>query len=437
MRSDSSVPQASRAAPLALAFPLVALALFALFAAAFSPVARAENNVSRIVGSRVVRVAVPAAPKGLTAYSAVALDADTGRRLWARRPDKQRLIASTTKIMTALVAISRTTPNQMLTAQPYAAGPGESLLGLKAGERMSAQDMIGGMMLVSGNDAAYTLATDTARSRSAFVDAMNRRARALGLTKTHFENPIGLDSSGNHSTARDLAKLAQYALSVPRLAHVVDKAHLTLRTGAKVRHVSNLNPLIGKYPWAIGVKTGHTTAAGYLLVGAAKKLDARLVSVVTGEPSEAGREDDSITLLRYARAFYKPVTTLNKSKSLYAMPLYLQDGTADVYPTRDYSLAARNGERLAVQLDSAKELKGPLAAGAVVGTATVLRDGRAVAKSPIAIHSAVAAAPTSAVMLHALGVVLPWLLLAAAICLLMAAFFQRRRERTQRPGYVG
>lgn len=432
MRSDSSVPQASRAAPLALA-----LLLLALFAGVFSSVARAVDNVSRTVDARVVKVPEPPAPKGLTANSAIAFDAGTGRRLWARKADKQRLIASTTKIMTAIVAISRTTPNQMLTAQPYLASPGESLLGLKAGERMAAQDMIGGMMLVSGNDAAYTLATDLASSRQAFVGAMNKRARALGLRETHFENPIGLDSSGNHSTASDLAKLAQYALTVPRLAKVVDKEHLTLRTGAKVRHVSNLNPLIGKYPWAIGVKTGHTTAAGFLLVGAARKLDARLVSVVTGEPSEAGREDDSITLLKYARAFYKPVTPLNKSRSLYAMPLYLQDGSVGVYPTHAFSLAARNGERLAVRLDSAKQLKGPLPAGAVVGTATVLRDGRAVAKSPIAVHSAVAAPPTSAVMLHALGVALPWLLLAAAICLLMAAFFHRRRERTRRPGYVG
>ena len=138
-------------------------------------------------------VPTPRTPRGVLAKSGMVLDAQTGRQLWARRVNQRRLIASTTKIMTAIVAISRTRPNEMLTATNYRAGIGESLLGLKPGEQMSAQDLIKGLLLESGNDAADTLAAGTASSRAAFVAAMNARARQYGLTRTRFSNPIGLD----------------------------------------------------------------------------------------------------------------------------------------------------------------------------------------------------------------------------------------------------
>jgi D-alanyl-D-alanine carboxypeptidase (penicillin-binding protein 5/6) len=340
-------------------------------------------------------------------------------------------------MMTALVAISRTTPGQMITATNYQAGVGESLLGLKAGERMSAQDLIRGLLLESGNDAADTLAAGTASSRRAFVAAMNRRARGMGLTRTHFSNPIGLDAAGNYSTASDLAQLAKQALTVPRFSSVVDKAHLTLRTGSSVRRITNRNPLIGAYPWAIGVKTGHTMAAGYLLVGAAEKLDAKVISAVTGEPTEAARVGDSAALLRYGRAFYRPVSALRRKQAVAALPVQLQDITAKVYPRRDVAIAARNGQRVVVQLDAPKELKGPRSAGSVVGKAVVLRDGKQVGTVQVALASAVPAPSTAAVMLHALGRLLPFALLVLALCLLGMFFFRRGDDRTRRPGYVG
>lgn len=417
------------------AFALFATALFLLSAAS---VASAEDNLVRSVSNKTVVVKTPRAPGGVLAKTGIVLDAETGRQLWSRGANKRRLIASTTKIMTALVAISRTRPNEMITATNYRAGIGESLLGLKPGERMSAQDLIKGLLLESGNDAADTLAAGTASSRAAFVQAMNRRARSLGLTRTRFANPVGLDSPNNYSTASDLSKLARYALTVPRFSNVVDKAHLTLRSSNITHRITNRNPLIGKYPWAVGVKTGHTLAAGYLLVGAAAKLDARVVSVVTGEPTEAAREDDSAALLRYGRAFYRPVEPLNKKKVVYSLPVQYQDDIkAKVYPRRDYAFAARNGEKVELKLDAPKEIKGPRSEGSIVGTALVIRNGKQVASVPVALGSAVPAPPVTAVMLHALGSILPWLLLALGLAMIGTIFLRRKNERTRRPGFVG
>lgn len=435
MRSTSRPASSSRAAPSARA--LVLLLAISVFVLALATAARADENIVRSVSTKTVKVPTPRAPSGIAAKTGIVLDAQTGRHMWERGTKKRRLIASTTKIMTGLVAISRTTPNEMITATNYRGGIGESLLGLKPGERMSAQDLIKGLMLESGNDAADTLAAGTASSRAAFVAAMNRRARSLGLTRTSFSNPIGLDASDNYSTADDLAKLGRYAMTVPRLANVVGRSKLTLRSGSTVRRITNRNPLIGKYPWAVGIKTGHTIAAGYLLVGAAEKLDAKVISVVTGEPSEAARENDSVALLRYGRAFYKPVAPLRKKKSVYALPVEFQDIKAKVYPRRDYAFAARNGERVELRLNAPKEIKGPRSAGSIVGNAVVIRGGEQVASVPVALGEAVPAPPITAVMLHALGQILPWVLLALGICMIATFFLRRKKERTARPGFVG
>lgn len=399
--------------------------------------AHAADNVVRTVSTRTVTVPEPRPPRSVAAKTWIVLDDQTGLQLAGRGTIRRRLIASTTKIMTALVAIERTDPKQMITATNYRAGLGESLVGLKAGEQMSAQDLIRGLLLESGNDAADTLAAGTAPSRRAFVAAMNRKARALGLTRTHFANPVGLDAPGNYSTASDLAQMTRKALTVPRFANVVDKDRLVLRSGSTVRQIHNLNPLIGTYSWAIGVKTGHTMRAGFLLVGAAKKLDAKVISVVTGEPTEADRAGDSAKLLAFGRAFYRPVRPLRRKRAVVALPVQLQDRSVNVYPEKDVAFAVRDGQQVAVRLDSPKEIKGPMAAGTVVGRATVLRDGKPVDTVEVAVARAVPAPSTAAVMLHTLGKILPFALLALIFVLLGIFFFRRSDDRPRRPGFVG
>lgn len=408
-----------------------------LLAAALVQDAGAGETVTRTVSTKTVSVSTPRKPGGIGAKTGIVLDAQTGVKLWGRRTQTRRLIASTTKIMTALVAISRTTPTEILTATDYHGDAAESLLGLKPGERMSAQNLIRGLLLVSGNDAADTLAARTASSRAAFVAAMNRRARAMGLSNTHFANPIGLDSPNNYSTASDLAQLAKQALKVPRFANVVNKRKATLRSGRTVRRVTNSNPIVERYSWGTGVKTGHTLAAGYLLVGSGRQVDASLISVVTGEPSEAARASDSAALLKYGRAHYKPVEPLRKKLPLAALPIQYTDDSVKLYPRSNFALAARDGQRVVVQMTTPKEIKGPRSKGSIVGTAVVLRDGKQLTKVQLALGSAVAAPPVSAVMLHTLGRILPFLLLALGLVLLGMFFFRRDDRRTRRPRFVG
>ncbi len=415
---------------------LLSIAVMALMFSGTSATATAAN-VEYTVSDRTVRFKSPQMPTGTKANSAAVMDADSGRMLWALRPHQRRLIASTTKIMTALVAISRTRPNELLTATAYPAGPGESLLGLKAGERMTANDLLTGLMLASGNDAADTLAARTASSRAAFVRAMNRRARSLGLRDTLFGNPVGLALPETYSTASDLAKLTQHALTEPRFASIVSKSKATLRSGTRTRRIRNRNRLVGLYSYVDGVKTGRTLAAGYVLVGAASREDARVISVVTGEPSETARDNDTLKLLRFGRAFFRPVEPLSRDRGALRLPVALQDITAVAYPQRDVRFAVRSGDRLRVTAIAPDQLKGPLAAGTRVGTATVLREGKRVDEVPLRLRRPVPSPPTLAVIAHQVGNALPYVAILGLFGLVGFMVIRRRRLRTHRPEYVG
>jgi D-alanyl-D-alanine carboxypeptidase (penicillin-binding protein 5/6) len=395
----------------------------------------ATQTVSRTLTGETVKVRTPRAPTGLSMKSGTVIDAATGRALWSLRSRQQGLIASTTKIMTALVAIARSRPNQLLTATRYHPDSSESVLGLKPGERMTAGDLLKALLMVSANDAADTLAARLAGSRAAFVAAMNRRARALGLRATHYGNPVGLDKPRTVSTAHDLAKLAAVAMRDPRFRSIVGRKRATLRSGSRVRRIVNHNKLLIDYPYVDGVKTGHTLKAGYLLVGSAVKRDARVISVVMDEPSDRGRWGDSIKLLRFGREFFKPVRPVIAGRTLTRLPVALQDATAPVYAKRNIDFALRDGERYAAELTAVQELDGPLAAGSRVGTVAVTRDGRKFGETDVFLRSAVPAPPIQAVLLHQLQRILPALLLLTIMFMIGLLFLRRRARR--RPRGIG
>ena len=166
---------------------------------------------------------------------------------------------------------------------------------------MTVEDLLEALLLESANDAAVALAENISGSREAFVEEMNDRAAELGLDHTSYANPIGLDEAGNYSTARDLATLARDAASRTRAS----RASWTCRwprssPASRPRVVANRNDLVAEYPWVSGVKTGYTLSAGNVLVGSAERgRGARVVSVVLGEPTEAARDADTLTLLRW------------------------------------------------------------------------------------------------------------------------------------------
>jgi D-alanyl-D-alanine carboxypeptidase (penicillin-binding protein 5/6) len=266
-----------------------------------------------LVGVLLAVVPAPAAaelspPPSLSAPSAAVFETSTGRPVFGRAAGQRRLIASTTKMMTALLTVSSVRLDRVCTAPPYAAGPLETQIGLRAGERMRVRDLLRAVLLPSANDAAATLAVCVAGSRAAFVARMNARAHRLGLDHTHFSTPIGLDDAGNYSTAADLARLAIAARDDAFLRQTMDLRSAVLGSGDHTRTVVNRNTLVQQVPWVDGVKTGHTYAAGYILVASGTRAGTTFVATVLGDPSEGARNADALALLKWAFASFRVAT---------------------------------------------------------------------------------------------------------------------------------
>lgn len=244
--------------------------------------------------------ALPAGPM-LSARSAFLLDDSTGRALYAYHADILRYPASTAKMMTALVALQRLKLGAILTVPPGAVTtPDETSAGLAAGERMTVRNLLYGLLLPSGNDAAITLAVAISGSTLSFSNLMNAQARRLHLWHTHFLGATGLDSAGQYSTARDLAWLGHAVLRQPLLRSIV--ATRTYRAasvdGRFVHSWTNLNRLLSSYAGSVGIKTGTTPLAGANLVGAATRRNRRIIAVIMGSTVNT-RYSDATKLLDY------------------------------------------------------------------------------------------------------------------------------------------
>jgi D-alanyl-D-alanine carboxypeptidase (penicillin-binding protein 5/6) len=278
-----------------------------------------------------------------------------------------------------LVTLERTDPDEVFTAPTYPGGAGESTIGLRSGERMSVHDLLRALMLPSANDAAYDLAVNIGGSESRFVRLMNAHARALGLDDTHYSTPIGLDDPGNYSTASDLAALAARLMQNPRLAHIVNLPAARLRTGSHVRRVVNRNDLVARYGFVDGVKTGHTSGAGYVLVGAAHGNGARVISVVLGTSGIGARDADSLALLRYGVSQFRRVRPVVKGREYARAKVHYFDGrTVRLVAARGVAFTVRRGRAVRRHVIAPKEVTGPLRAGERVGSVQVLVRGRVV-----------------------------------------------------------
>lgn len=318
------------------------------------------------------------APK-LTAPSAILVEQATGDVVVAKNADERRPIASTTKMMTALIALERLSLDDVLVQAPYAAAPAESLGGFRAGEKVTVRDELRALLLASANDAANTLAVRISGSRARFVRDMNTRARSLGLDDTSFANPIGLDDEDNYSTAADLVKLALVLRTKPFFRETTNLKRVTIRSGAMPRTYENRNSLVRTVPAVNGVKTGHTNRAGYILVGSATRKGVTVVSAVLGEPSEAARNEDSQALLEYGLGRYVRRTPLKAARPFGRAQLRYRDSSVALVAERKVVRTARRGERFDVRVMGAPaELDGPLPQGAQVGTVVVRQRGKVV-----------------------------------------------------------
>lgn len=209
----------------------------------------------------------------VSATAAVLMDADMGQVLYEKNGDRQMLIASTTKIMTALVVLEHAAPDDVITVTPDHMAEGSSMY-LKAGETVRVEELLYGLLLCSGNDAALAL-TECAGGLTPFVALMNEKAAALGMARTSFANPNGLDADGHYSTARDMAVLAAAAVENPTFRRICSSRSVTIGQ----RTMENHNRLLRQVEGCVGLKTGYTQAAGRTLVSCTERDGCRLVAV--------------------------------------------------------------------------------------------------------------------------------------------------------------
>jgi serine-type D-Ala-D-Ala carboxypeptidase (penicillin-binding protein 5/6) len=328
-----------------------------------------------------------AAPPHMSARAAVLIERSTGRRLVGDNADARLAIASTTKLMTALVTLEHVHRlSRIFTQNNYYPAAADSQIGLVPGERMSVHDLMVAMLLPSADDAAEDLAYNVGRgSIGRFVAMMNARARQLGLTHTHYSTPSGLDTPGNYSSASDLVRLASYVLThQPFFARVVAERSAVLHTGSRPRYVVNRNDLVGRYTWINGVKTGHTAAAGYVLVGQGTRDGMTLISAVLGTSSEGARDANTLALLDYGFRTFHFVTPIHGGAVLARPTVRDRPGVhASVLASRSFTTLARRGAPVRVVVRVPGELAGPLPRHAVVGTAEVRAGGRVLARIPL------------------------------------------------------
>jgi len=391
-----------------------------------------------LVAAMLVPAAAAAGPGGaraprIDAASWLLIDLKDQAKLAAHAPRARRPIASTTKLMTAYLALSRSRMSDVLVVPDYEPEPAESLAGLSAGERLTVHDLLVAMMLPSANDAAFTVAAGVSGSEAAFVAAMNRAASRLDLDRTHYANPIGLDAKGNYSTAADLSTLAQELLADKRFRRIVAMPRATLRSGDHDRVVTTTNTLLLSDPTVDGVKTGHTLEAGYVLVASAKRDGVPLLAAVLGAPSEAARDADAERLLDYGYSLYGRQRPLVRGGAETAASVRYEDRPLALVARRGVSVQARDDQRVRVATDGPTEVEGPVAAGQRLGTATVTVDGRFVDRVPLVAGRAIAA-PT--LIDRVGGPAVAILIVVVAIVILAVAAIALRR-RGGRAGALG
>lgn len=313
----------------------------------------------------------------LSAEKAIVLDAATGRVLYEKNADERSLIASTTKIMTALVVCQHCNVLDRVKIPAEAVGIEGSSMYLTEGEVLTVQELLYGLMLRSGNDAAVALAIYCGGTVEGFAELMNDKARELGLENTHFVNPNGLDAPDHHSTARDLAVLTAYAMEDPIFAQTVGAKTVTL--GQRV--LTNHNKLLWQLDGCEGVKTGYTKAAGRILVSSASRDGRRLICVTINAPDDWL---DHKTLLEQGFVGFAVRELVAQGEVLGYRHILGGDGThVPLVAAEGFSYALAEGEQPQIVLSPQYFSYAPVTGGRPEGTAYVVLGGQVVGEIPL------------------------------------------------------
>ncbi|HEX9061872.1 MAG TPA: D-alanyl-D-alanine carboxypeptidase family protein [Clostridia bacterium] len=326
----------------------------------------------------------PASPglPSVSAGAAILMDMNSGRVMYDKNARSRRPMASTTKIMTAILAIEKGNLNDVVTVSRRAASVGGSTIDLKAGQKISLRELLYGLMLNSGNDAAIAIAEHIGGSVDGFSQMMNQKASEIGAYDSNFKSPHGLDVEGHYSTAYDLALMARYALNNPVFSKIVS----TKVTSISTRGLANTNEMLSIYPGADGVKTGYTGQAGRCLVTSVTRNNWKLISVVLNCASREARAGSSKAILDYGYNNFKPVTLLKEGEYIKDIPVLRgKPGNVCLYAEEGISMPLREDEMSALKkiYDIPENVNAPVGGGMVIGTVRFVVGGKEIASSGV------------------------------------------------------
>ncbi len=358
------------------------------------------------IGAKTAGAAAPD-KNALYAYAAVLYDGETGRVLYDKNGYEVLPMASTTKIMTLLVVLEHTEPSDIVTVSSNAAKQPDVQLNMNTGERYYVKDLCYSLMLESHNDTAVALAEHVGGSVEGFAELMNTKAKALGAYSAHFVTPNGLDAEGHGITAADLAKIAAYAVKQEEVVKIITTTSHTFSelTKGRTYTVSNKNAFLTMMDGAIGVKTGYTGKAGYCFVGAVKRDDRLLISVVLASgwpPHKTYKWNDTMTLMNYGLKEFKNTSLLAETTEYPSLPVLPVNKGQEAYVTLRYDdcklseakqkallLAETDTITLVTELHK-NSVTAPVKAGDVVGELVIKINDTCIEKIPVQTAEAVA-----------------------------------------------
>ena len=399
-----------------------------------SPEPEARPAAAPVPASAARRTAPAPPPLGVRA--AALIEESSGDQLYGRNSGAELAIASTTKLMTALITLEHTRLSTVFADPDYHPAAQDSQIDLAPGERMSVHDLLFAMLLPSADDAAVDLAYNVGHgSVSRFLAMMNARARQLGLNHTHYTTPSGLDTAGNYSSATDLVNLASDLLRHEAFfKRTVAQTHAVLRTGSHVRVVTDLNDLVARFRWINGVKTGHTLDAGYVLVASGTQRGMTLIDAVLGTSSEAARDANALALLNWGFANFGLRTPVHAGKVLARPAVADKPGAyARLVAASTYTHVFPKAAKVRLRVTAPAQLTGPLAQDTQVGSVAVLEGRRVVTRIPLVLGAALPQIkkPESIASVIVISVTLSGLLVAAGAVIGLTMFWREWTKGTR------
>ncbi|MEI3360025.1 MAG: D-alanyl-D-alanine carboxypeptidase family protein [Clostridia bacterium] len=304
-----------------------------------------------------------------------------------KNEDVKSAMASTTKIMTTIVILEKADLNEKVTVSAKAGGTGGSRLGLKRGDKASVRDLLYGLMLRSGNDAAVALAEHVGGSVKEFAELMNEKAIELGLTNTHFVTPHGLDDANHYTTALELAKLTDYAMNNETFVKIVGTKSTTIYINNQSRQINNTNELLGVLNGVVGVKTGFTNNAGRCLVTETKRNNMDIITIVLGADTKKDRTKDSVNLIEYTFSKYKMynleeqiIKEFNKWKNINEKRILIIKGKTSnpklaLGAIEKATIPICDNDKIEYSINALTEVEAPVEQWNVMGTLTVKLNG--------------------------------------------------------------